>query len=122
MGACQDISPSWHKFSDIIQFALQLPYQSRIAFLLVVSAVCWSIWKHRNDLCFNAVPVKSTRQIIFLILSLIHYWTGNVKPELQALTALWLPIDTDEIPISSWHPDDDYLMVVYGGEATEEND
>ncbi|KAF3320218.1 HIPL1 protein [Carex littledalei] len=36
------------------------------------------------------------------------YSTGShVKPQIQAETALWLPVDTDAIPISIWNPHDD---------------
>lgn len=50
MGQCQDFFTGWHSMSesDIVTFALTLKAENRSAFLIVVSAVCWSIWKHRN--------------------------------------------------------------------------
>ena len=106
MGSCQQASIHWTKFSDIIHFAKQLPPPQKAAMLLVFSAVCWTIWKHRNELCFASGKRKTTRQIILLIISLVHYWAGQVKPQVQECMSLWLPVDTDAIPLASWHPDD----------------
>lgn len=72
--------------------------------LLVFSAICWTIWKHRNELCFESGKKKTTRQIILLIISLVHYWTGQVKPRVQECMSLWLPVDTEAIPLARWHP------------------
>lgn len=85
--------------------------------MLIVIAICWRIWKHINDICFNAVTLKNPRQIILLILSLISYWLGRVSPQIQEETTLWLPTNTNEIPICVWHPDDEFQMVVYEGDT-----
>lgn len=52
------------------------------------------------------VRKKTPRHIIFLIVSIVHYWTGQVKPQVQSSIALWLPVDMNAIPLASWHPDD----------------
>ena len=109
MGSCQQASIHWTKFSDIVHFANQLPPHQRAAMLLVFSAVCWTIWKHRNELCFESGKQKTIRQIILLIISLVHYWTGQVKPQVQESMSLWMPVDIDAIPLASWHPDDDVV-------------
>ena len=51
-----------------------------------------------------------------LIISLVHYWTGTVKEPVLQATTLWLPMNLDEIPLDSWHPDE-YLL-----ERTSEGD
>ena len=107
LGACQDISIGWSKFADIIKFANQLPKNHRVAFLLVFSAVCWTLWKYRNDLCFAQGKEKTVRQIILLIISLVHYWSRKVKKSVSEATARWLPDDLDVLPLSTWHPDEE---------------
>ena len=107
MGACQHINVHWVKISDIIHFAHQLPTAQRTAFLLVYSAICWTIWKHRNELCFNSGKVKSVRQMILLIISLVTYWTGQVNQQVKDSTALWLPVNLDAIPLAVWSPEEE---------------
>lgn len=60
-----------------------------------------------NELCFNNGKKKSPRQLIMLIISLVHYWTDMVKQNIKTSTALWLPTDLDVIPLASWHSDDE---------------
>lgn len=118
MGACQALSPNWRRFKDIIHFSCQLPTKTKTTFLLIISAVCWTIWKHKNDICFNLVPSKQPRHIIFLILSLVvKYWSGHVRQQIWEETAIWLSVNTDEIPINNYHLDNEYHMVeyAYGG-------
>lgn len=75
---------------DVIQFALTLPKHKRHAFLIVISAVTWGIWKHQNDLCFNN--------------SLIVYWTGKAPMQVKVETNNWMPRDIDEILVQVIHP------------------
>lgn len=105
LGACQHINHQWLTLSDITHFANQLPSAHKNALLIVYSALCWTLWKHRNELCFNHGKKKSPRQIIMLIISLVHYWTGLVKQDIKISIALWLPSDLDVIPLASWSPD-----------------
>lgn len=51
MGQCQDWFTGWHSMSDIVTFALTLKAENSSAFLIVVSALCWSMWKHWNAIC-----------------------------------------------------------------------
>ena len=91
----------------MVHFARQLPSKQKIALLLVCSSVCWTLWKHRNELCFGTGKKKTHRQLILLIISLVHYWSGQVKQEIKDNTSLWLPADLDVLPIATWHPEDD---------------
>lgn len=76
MGNCQDISRQWCSMDDVIHYALTLNKTSRTAFLIVVSAVIWCIWKQRNELCFRNSIVHSCRSVILTMVSIIIYWTG----------------------------------------------
>ena len=84
------------------------------AFLMVFSAICWTIWKHRNDLCFNKVPIKTGRNLIFLIISLLHYWLGVKKTSQQTQVEAysWMPTEEmlEDIPLRIWVPGDDQLV------------
>lgn len=44
---------------------------------MVFSSICWTIWKHRNEMCFQNATLKSGRQLILLIVSLLEYWLGS---------------------------------------------
>ena len=37
-----------------------------------------------------------------------------MSPQIQEETTLWLLINTNEIPICVWHPDDEFQMVYKG--------
>lgn len=110
MGQCQQHFLSWHSMEDVIQFALTLPKHKRQAFLIVISAVTWGIWKHRNDLCFNNSLVHSCRNVILTIISLIVYWTGKAPMQVKVETNNWMPQDIDEIPVQVIHPAVQQLM------------
>lgn len=83
LGKCQDIMSQWSSFSDVVQFAYSLPKPARIAFLIVVSAAIWCIWRHRNDLYFNDSHIQSGRQVILTIISLVDYWTGTLSEDIK---------------------------------------
>jgi hypothetical protein len=73
-----------------------------------------------NELCFDTwKKKKSIKQIILLIISLVHYWAGAIKEKVKESTTFWLPADLDVIPLDSWHPNEehmvneDYQIVIY---------
>ena len=90
----------------MVHFALTLNKLTRTAFLIVICAVVWSIWKHRNDLCFNNYRIYTTRNVILQIVSLVSYWTGAAAEVLQGAVQEWLPLDVDAIPLQVLPPDD----------------
>ena len=85
----------------------------------VVCAVVWSIWKHRNDLCFNSTVIYTSRNLILQIVSLVSYWTGTVKQEVREATQQWLPQDIDVIPLQVLDPDDVLMLDWVTGEDDE---
>lgn len=100
----------WDILEDIINFVLTLNNVNRQGFLLVVSVVYWTLWKHRNDRCFNDYTVKSARSLIFLIKSLLCYWIGNTSGAVKMAVEAWMPIIEDAIPLNQFLP---LEMVVY---------
>ena len=77
MGQCQSHFLDWHNMNDIRKFALSLPTDQRTAFLTVFCAICWTVWKHRNEISFQNMQPKSARNVILLIMSLVLYWTSE---------------------------------------------
>lgn len=71
-------------------FAMTLPLQQRQDMLMVVSAICWSIWTTRNSICFDNKCIPFIRQMILLIFSLLDYWLGNKKKRVGSFTHLWI--------------------------------
>ena len=114
MGNSVHFFTSWHHMEDILEFAVHLSKSEQSAFLMVLSALCWTIWKHRNEICFQHVQPKTGRTLIFLIISLIKYWLGSkrVDQATQMATQGWLPTDAmlELIPIRVWVPGDDQLL------------
>jgi hypothetical protein len=41
-----------------------------------LSAICWAIWKCRNNICFEKKKIKNPSVILFFAYSLMRYWTG----------------------------------------------
>lgn len=106
MGDCFHYYQNWRSIADVIHFVMSLPKMKRTALLIVACAVIWSIWKHRNDLCFNNNRIYSARSVILQILSLVSYWTGTAKEELQVAIQEWVPLELDEIPLQVLVPSD----------------
>lgn len=83
----------WHTLEEVFHFAITLPPLEKTAFLIVFSATCWTVWKHRNEVCFNNAQPKTARSLIYLIISLVMYWTGNkkTKARTQQEARAWIP-------------------------------
>jgi hypothetical protein len=101
---------------------MSLPNNEKIAFLIVFSVICWTIWKHQNNLCFNKVPIKTGRNLIFLIISLLHYWLGakRTSQQIQDEACSWMPTEEmlEDVPLRIWVPGDDQLVpYVFGGDG-----
>jgi Fe-S cluster biosynthesis and repair protein YggX len=79
MGLCQQYYLYWTKSSDVMVFAAALSGSMQKSFLVVISSVCWSIWKHRNTMVFDKMDASSVKNLILLIISMVHYWIGNCK-------------------------------------------
>ena len=120
MGQCHNRYHHWSSIEDVIQFACTLSRVDRIAFLIVVCAVIWSIWKHRNDLCFNNVRIYTARSLILQILSLITYWSGTIQGDIKQAIGTWTPGDLDVIPLQVVDPDDALMLEWVIGDEDEE--
>jgi hypothetical protein len=58
---------------DVLEFANSHSMQLKNSFFIVLNAVCWSLWKCRNDIIFNHKSMSTIRNMICLILSLVNY-------------------------------------------------
>ena len=110
MGLCQDISQSWQSLDDVVSFALTLSKIRKTAFLIVVSAVLWCIWRQRNDLCFNNSIHHSGRLVILQIVSIVSYWTGQFSEEMRHAVQEWMPPDLDAVPLQVAPPEMEQMI------------
>jgi len=46
-----------------------------------LAAICWSIWRSRNNVCFEKKKIRSPTEIICLASSFIVFWTELQKAE-----------------------------------------
>ena len=53
MGLCQQHYKKWVIIKDIVEFSCTLGKDLQIAFLLVFSALSWTLWKIRDEMCFQ---------------------------------------------------------------------
>ena len=79
----------------------------------------------------SEMTVKTTRNLVLLIISLVHYWLGHVKDKIKDAVARWMPYNLDFIPLQVWNPVEEkgkktnregkiYQMQYLGCVATEE--
>lgn len=64
-----------------------------------VAAICWAIWKARNNACLNKRLIKNPLEIICHACALMKYWTGQTE-----LTLCW------RWQWTSWRADGDNWM------------
>ena len=94
----------WCVWEDFVTFACSLPKDDRIGFLITLSAVCWTIWKHRNEVIFTNCSLKSARTIILQIKTCCLYWSGLLSKKIKTVTGEWLPVEEDIIPLNQIAP------------------
>jgi zinc-binding in reverse transcriptase len=104
MGICQDLSIYWYNLEDVLTYAQSPPRKERTAFLTVLSAVCWSMWKYRNNIIFKDKQGNTIRNLIILICSSLNYGSGLFKREEQVLIKNWMLQDLDMIPLQCISP------------------
>jgi len=59
-----------------------LPGGNRI-YTFGLSAICWAIWKRRNEACFDSKPLKNPTEIITYACALMSFWSGLYGQEMQ---------------------------------------
>jgi hypothetical protein len=69
MGICQDLIGHWTSVTDILQYTGSLLGKDRCAFGTMLSAVCWTIWKYRNEVIFKQSDTTVRNTIILTISS-----------------------------------------------------
>jgi len=48
-----------------------------------VAAICWSIWKYINKVCFDLKSLRSPAEIVIHACALMSYWAGLYGSELH---------------------------------------
>lgn len=119
MGQCKDQFHQWDSITDLMTYAFSLDQLNQTAFLIVAGAVIWSIWKHRNDVCFNRKQIHTTKTMILLILSLLHYGSGKLKEEVNTAIGAWIPADLSVLPLRVGDPADSEMMIWEGHQQQE---
>lgn len=125
LGCNQLYYTNWNTFQEVLEFALSLPKHSQTAFLIIFSAVCWTLWKHRNEICFQQYPPKQPKSILYLIISLLLYWSGGkkTKPAVQEEAHKWIPDEDilDAVPLRMILPGDEESISYYPDDSDSHN-
>lgn len=115
LGKSQQYLSQWFTWEDVCQHALNQPIIECIGLLIVLSAVCQTLWNHKNDYCFNECIPETARTLIFLIKSLIDYWLGKMNQQAKEATQSWMPVIKDVIPLNINHPNMEIVPYVAPG-------
>lgn len=118
---CVVAKQCWHMFSvllgSIVGFDIAnigkfwLSNKKYVLLNMVTSAVLWSIWKLRNEICFQRSGWKSMEVLLFKIVGLLQNWIvlcpadkkellNNLLKEIRASAKriLWLPDVVKDVP------------------------
>lgn len=82
MGRCQDYIEHWHSIENMMEFAFTLPKTQKDKFLTMFSAVTWTTWLLRNNICFNQGRCDRVKTSILNVINWVLLWTcqtGNVE-------------------------------------------
>lgn len=95
----------------ILLIFLTLPKEEQTNFLIMLSVFCWTLWKLRNELCF-----QSLQQFFFFELSSFSsyprfIWTWAIKGLCRELILLWMPGDIEAIPLQVWDLEDSQIVL-----------
>lgn len=121
MGLSQQHYQNWQCIQDIIDYSCSLDKHAQLVFFIVFSTVSWTIWKSRNDLCFQNRNYKTFISVILMIIALANYWTGMDKRQAHELVPSWLPEDIDAIRLPIWDPEDTKLVLYQPLEDEEDS-
>jgi hypothetical protein len=54
--------------------------------MLVLSAICWVIWKARNRSCFEQKKhIRNTGEFLYAACAFMQYWTGLYKEDTKKM-------------------------------------
>ena len=53
--------------------------QEKSLALVILAAIVWSLWKHRNDWVFNNVLIKSPKSVAYKVVGFLTQWTKMQK-------------------------------------------
>lgn len=67
-------------------------------------------------MCFNDCAPKTARTIIFLIKSLVEYWSGKMKKKTIEAAHSWMLVIEDAIPLNIIPPNTEIVSYVAPGD------
>ena len=71
-------------WQSIVWFYTFLPGGDKL-YMVAISAICWAIWKARNNVTFEEHKMRTPCEVLFHISSLIKYWSGLHNKEQETL-------------------------------------
>jgi hypothetical protein len=63
-------------YAQFWQWILRALQGGEDAYMLGLSAICWAIWKARNNICFDKKIIRRSCNLIFLACASMNYWSG----------------------------------------------
>lgn len=72
---------------------------------IVTSAAIWSIWKLRNELCFQKIDWRSMEVLLYKVLGLLQNWTVLCPGDNRELLVGYLSGIKDAAKRVPWLPD-----------------
>jgi len=57
-----------------------MPFHKKF-YMVDLAAICWALWKKRNNICFENKICRFPTEVICLSAFFITYWAGLHKPE-----------------------------------------
>ena len=57
-----------------------------VAHTFCVAAICWAIWKKRNEACFENKLLRNPIDILIYACALMSYWAGLYGSDMQNKT------------------------------------
>jgi hypothetical protein len=75
-----NIPENLHQSKEWIKFWLP---DGQPVYTLCLAAVCWAIWKRRNEACFENKQLRNSSDILIYVGALLTYWAGLYGSEMQ---------------------------------------
>lgn len=120
LGKSQDFFYTWNSIIDIFDFAAQFSGVKQKNFLIILSTICWTLWRYRNEICFQSSTNKSIRAIILLIIYVFEYWVGHMDIRIRETAEEWLLEELNAISLRMWDPTNNQLVLYQGNTSEEE--
>jgi hypothetical protein len=61
-------------------------------FIFGLAAVCWAIWKVRNQTCFEKKTIKNASEVFYSVCLFLRYWAGLHSGDAQQVIQVGVEI------------------------------